>query len=122
LRLVFAQEVIILVSLIHSMAVALHLSETTVAWVPTLAQIAYASGLLLLMPLGDILEKRRLLFILMLLASLGLLISGFSSHIGWIMFGTLITGLFFGFCTTFITTGCKFSPYSAQWSSRWFSD
>ncbi|MCU4482926.1 MFS transporter [Acinetobacter ursingii] len=80
--------------LIHSMAVALHLSETTVAWVPTLAQIAYASGLLLLMPLGDILEKRRLLFILMLLASLGLLISGFSSHIGWIMFGTLITGLF----------------------------
>ncbi|WP_151832058.1 MFS transporter [Acinetobacter ursingii] len=80
--------------LIHSMAVALHLSETTVAWLPTLAQIAYASGLLLLMPLGDILEKRRLLFILMLLASLGLLISGFSSHIGWIMFGTLITGLF----------------------------
>ncbi|MCU4415052.1 MFS transporter [Acinetobacter sp. WU_MDCI_Axc73] len=80
--------------LIHSMSVALDLSETTVAWVPTFAQIAYASGLLLLMPLGDILEKRRLLFILMLLASLGLLISGFSSHIGWIMFGTLITGLF----------------------------
>ena len=80
--------------LIHSMAVALHLSETTIAWVPTLAQIAYASGLLLLMPLGDILEKRRLLFILMLLASMGLLISGFSSHIGLIMLGTLITGLF----------------------------
>ncbi|WP_130802455.1 MFS transporter [Acinetobacter ihumii] len=80
--------------LVHSMALALNLSETTIAWVPTLAQIAYACGLLFLMPLGDILEKRRLLFILMLLASLGLLISGFSSHIGLIMLGTLITGLF----------------------------
>ncbi|MBJ9986657.1 MFS transporter [Acinetobacter sp. S40] len=80
--------------LVHSMALSLHLSETTIAWVPTLAQIAYASGLLFLMPLGDILEKRRLLFILMLLASVGLLISGFSNHIGLIMLGTLITGLF----------------------------
>ncbi|MPW42820.1 MFS transporter [Acinetobacter guerrae] len=80
--------------LVHSMALALDLSETTIAWVPTLAQISYACGLLFLMPLGDILEKRRLLFILMLLASLGLLISGFSSHIGLIMLGTLITGLF----------------------------
>ena len=80
--------------LVHSMALALHLPETTIAWVPTLAQIAYATGLLLLMSLGDILEKRRLLFILMFLASMGLLISGFSSHIGLIMLGTLITGLF----------------------------
>lgn len=43
--------------LVHSMALELHLSETTIAWIPTLAQIAYACGLLFLMPLGDILEK-----------------------------------------------------------------
>ena len=63
--------------LIHSISLSLNLTETTTAWVPTLAQITYACGLLLLMPLGDIIEKRKLLFIFMLLASSGLIISGF---------------------------------------------
>ena len=80
--------------LIHSMSQNLQLPETMVSWVPTLAQIAYACGLLLLMPLGDILEKRRLLFCFMLFAALGLIISGISLHISLLILGTLITGLF----------------------------
>ncbi|TCM67525.1 MFS transporter [Acinetobacter calcoaceticus] len=76
------------------MSLALQLPEATIAWVPTVAQIAYACGLLLLMPLGDIVEKRKLLLILMLLAASGLLLSGFSSHIALIIIGTVITGLF----------------------------
>lgn len=80
--------------LIHSMSQNLQLPETIVSWVPTLAQIAYACGLLLLMPLGDILEKRRLLFCFMLFAALGLIISGISEHISLLILGTLITGLF----------------------------
>lgn len=80
--------------LIHSISLSLNLADTTTAWVPTLAQITYAAGLLFLMPLGDILEKRKLLFIFMLLASIGLIISGFSHNIYLLMFGTIITGLF----------------------------
>ncbi|MCU4317374.1 MFS transporter [Acinetobacter bereziniae] len=80
--------------LIHSMSLSLNISDTTTAWVPTLAQITYACGLLFLMPLGDILEKRKLLFIFMLLAAFGLIISGFSHNIYLLMFGTIITGLF----------------------------
>ncbi|AOA58048.1 MFS transporter [Acinetobacter larvae] len=80
--------------LVHSIAIALQQDETTVAWVPALAQIAYACGLLLLMPLGDILEKRRLLFILMLLAAFGLIMSGFATKVSWLIVGTLITGVF----------------------------
>lgn len=80
--------------LIHSISLNLDLSETTTAWVPTLAQIMYAFGLLFLMPLGDILEKRKLLFTFMLLASIGLIISGFSNNIYLLIFGTIITGLF----------------------------
>lgn len=80
--------------LIHSMSLALDLPEASIAWVPTLAQISYAFGLLFLMPLGDILEKRKLLFCLMLLAAFGLLLSGLSTHIYLILLGTVITGLF----------------------------
>lgn len=80
--------------LIHSIGQSLHLAETTIAWVPTLAQISYACGLVFLMPLGDILEKRKLLFIFMLLASSGLMISGFSHNIYLLLLGTVITGLF----------------------------
>lgn len=80
--------------LIHSISLSFGLTETTVAWVPTLAQITYACGLLFLMPLGDILEKRKLLLIFMLLAAGGLLISGFSSNIYLLLLGTIITGLF----------------------------
>ncbi len=80
--------------LIHSISVSLNLTETTTAWVPTLAQITYACGLLFLMPLGDIIEKRKLLFIFMLLASSGLIISGFSHNIYLLLLGTVITGLF----------------------------
>ncbi len=80
--------------LIHSISVSLDLTETTTAWVPTLAQITYACGLLFLMPLGDILEKRKLLFVFMLLASSGLIISGFSHNIYLLLLGTIITGLF----------------------------
>lgn len=80
--------------LVHSISVNLNLSETTTAWVPTLAQITYACGLLFLMPLGDILEKRKLLFTFMLLASVGLIISGFSHNIYLLLLGTIITGLF----------------------------
>lgn len=80
--------------LIHSMAITLQQPETSMAWVPTLAQITYACGLLFLMPLGDILEKRKLLFTFMLLAAIGLIISGFSHNIYLLMLGTIITGLF----------------------------
>ncbi|MCL9677602.1 MFS transporter [Acinetobacter sp. ACZLY 512] len=80
--------------LIHSIALSLALPETSVAWIPTCAQISYAIGLLVLMPLGDLLEKRQLVVILMVLAACGLLITGSADRLGWMIVGTILTGLF----------------------------
>lgn len=80
--------------LIHSIALSLALPETSVAWIPTCAQISYAIGLLVLMPLGDLLEKRQLVVILMVLAACGLLITGSADRLEWMIVGTILTGLF----------------------------
>lgn len=80
--------------LLHSIALDLHVDDTTAALTVTLSQLAYAFGLLLLVPLGDKLERRGLAVGLMLLAALGLLVSGSATHFGLLVLGTALTGLF----------------------------
>ncbi|WCM86567.1 MFS transporter [Acidovorax sp. NCPPB 3576] len=80
--------------LLHSIAVHLQVSESTAALTVTIAQVAYACGLLLLVPLGDKLERRRLIATLMVLAAVGLFLSGFAEGFALLALGTLMTGLF----------------------------
>jgi predicted MFS family arabinose efflux permease len=65
--------------LLHSIAVDLGISEARASLTVTMAQVSYALGLLLLVPLGDMLERRRLVLGLMLLAALGMLMTGLFS-------------------------------------------
>ena len=80
--------------LLHSIALGLQVSEAQAALTVTLAQVSYALGLLLLVPLGDMLERRRLAVTLMLLAAAGQFISGWAPSLAWLAAGTLMTGLF----------------------------
>ncbi|MET0266211.1 MAG: MFS transporter [Duganella sp.] len=80
--------------LLHSIAVALNVSDAMAALTVTLSQVAYAAGLLLFVPLGDKLERRSLASGLMLLAALGLFISGYAASFTLLVIGTVITGLF----------------------------
>ncbi|WP_311223995.1 MULTISPECIES: MFS transporter [unclassified Acidovorax] len=80
--------------LLHSIATQLRVSESTAALTVTLAQVSYACGLLLLVPLGDKLERRRLIVLLMVLAAAGLFLSGFAGSFAWLAVGTVMTGLF----------------------------
>ncbi|NWK76406.1 MFS transporter [Aquitalea sp. LB_tupeE] len=59
----------------------------------TTAQLGYALGLLLIVPLGDMLERRRLILLMMSLASGGLLISATATSISQLLLGTAIAGV-----------------------------
>jgi predicted MFS family arabinose efflux permease len=80
--------------LLHSIAVDLGISEARASLTVTMAQVSYALGLLLLVPLGDMLERRRLVLGLMLLAALGMMASGMAHSFTLLAAGTLMTGLF----------------------------
>ncbi|WCM94982.1 MFS transporter [Acidovorax sp. NCPPB 2350] len=80
--------------LLHSIALHLGVSEATAALTVTMSQVSYAAGLLLLVPLGDTLERRRLIVALMVLAACGLFLSGFADSFALLAVGTLMTGLF----------------------------
>lgn len=80
--------------LLNSIALALGVSEGLAALTVTLSQVSYAVGLLFLVPLGDKLEQRGLAVSLMLIAALGLLISGYAQNFNMLLIGTLVTGFF----------------------------
>jgi predicted MFS family arabinose efflux permease len=84
--------------LIHSIAQALGVGDSRASYLVTVAQVSYAVGLLFLVPLGDVLDRRRLVAVLMTLGAGGLLLSAASPWtprpFAVLVAGTLMTGLF----------------------------
>ncbi|WP_339344826.1 MFS transporter [uncultured Alcanivorax sp.] len=80
--------------LLHTIADQLSLSYAKAGIIVTTAQASYAVGLILLVPLGDLVERRRLIVIMMLLAMVGLLISASARSLPMLLAGTAMTGAF----------------------------
>ena len=79
--------------LLQILAGAFRIGASQAGWVVTTAQLAYATGLLLIVPLGDRLERRRLIVGLFVLAAIGLGISATASHFAQLLLGTALAGL-----------------------------
>ena len=80
--------------LLDTIAHAFNLSVNQAGFIVTAAQLGYAAGLLFLVPLGDMFERRTLIVSMTLLAAGGMLITA-TSHTLWMMIlGTALTGLF----------------------------
>lgn len=80
--------------LLHSIATGLNVSEAQAAYSVTISQLAYAGGLLFLVPLGDLLDRRKLIVSLMLLAAAGLLLCAITGQIALFWLGSAIAGVF----------------------------
>lgn len=80
--------------LLHTIADAFGVPFGQIGMVVTAAQLSYAVGLILLVPLGDLFERRRLIVVMSLLSATGLVISACAPSLAWLLVGTAITGLF----------------------------
>jgi predicted MFS family arabinose efflux permease len=78
--------------LLSTIAQDLNLSTAAATGIVFTAQLSYAAGLLALVPLADRLERRGLIVTLMLLTTLGLLISALAPSQPWLLAGTAIAG------------------------------
>lgn len=93
--------------LLHTIAQHMGLSMSGVGSVVITAQLSYGAGLLLLVPLGDLFEQRRLIVIMTVLSALGLLLSAFSPSLTWLLLGTAMTGLFSVSAQILVTMGAS---------------
>jgi predicted MFS family arabinose efflux permease len=58
----------------------------------TAAQVGYAAGLILMIPLGDLLERRRLITVLAAITAVGLATAAFSPSVGVFMWAVALVG------------------------------
>jgi Arabinose efflux permease len=80
--------------LLDTIARAFSLSASSAGFIVTAAQLGYAAGLLFLVPLGDMFERRMLIVSMTLLAAGGMLITASSQSLTMMIVGTALTGLF----------------------------
>lgn len=80
--------------LLPTIARAFDLSATGAGFIVTTAQLGYGLGLLFLVPLGDLLERRGLVVGMSLLTAAGLFTTASAPTMGLVLAGTALTGLF----------------------------
>lgn len=80
--------------LLETIARNFSLSASSAGFIVTAAQLGYAVGLLFLVPLGDMFERRAMIVSMTLLAAGGMLITASSQSLAMMIIGTALTGLF----------------------------
>ena len=80
-------------TLVGPISAATGLSTEAAGLIVTLTQVGYAVGLLFIVPLGDLLENRRLVFVALLATSAALVAAAFSANAWVFLLASLCIGL-----------------------------
>jgi predicted MFS family arabinose efflux permease len=78
--------------LLDEMARTCHVTVRGVGLVPTLTQLGYAFGMFLIVPLGDVLPRRRLITVLLLIVAAFLALAGAARNLPWLAVASLLIG------------------------------
>jgi len=96
--------------LLGSLADTFDVSETSASWINISSQLGYGLGLFFIVPLGDMISRRRLLIIMHILAALAVTGAALSNSI--------YTLYFFSVCIGVTSTACQiFVPLAAHMAS-----
>jgi predicted MFS family arabinose efflux permease len=89
-------------------------SDRAIGLVPTLTQLGYALGILLLAPLGDRYDRRRLILAKAALLSAALLLVGAARGIGPLLVASLVTGLSATMAQDIVPAAATLAPESRR--------
>ncbi|MED1738588.1 MFS transporter [Bacillus swezeyi] len=81
-------------TLLVSMGNTFHITAAQAGIIATIAQVGYALGNLMLVPLGDIFERRRLILNLLFLVCLCSAASALAMNFPWLVIANLLLGFF----------------------------
>ncbi|MBW4496941.1 MAG: MFS transporter [Oscillatoria princeps RMCB-10] len=79
--------------LLATIAQSFHAPAHATGLIPTLTQIGYAIGIFLLVPLGDLLERRRLIITMLGLTAIALAAVAISPNLTWLGGASLVLGI-----------------------------
>lgn len=79
--------------LLDTIARAFHSSTTAAGMIVTFTQLGYAAGLLFLVPLGDLFERKRLIIFILLLTAISLVVATISPSLHLFLVASLIVGV-----------------------------
>jgi predicted MFS family arabinose efflux permease len=92
------------------LATDLQVSDRAIGVVPTLTQLGYAAGILLLAPLGDRYDRRRIILAKSLILALALLISGLAPNLNLLLLSSLVIGLSATLAQDIVPTAATLAP------------
>jgi len=92
----------------------LRAGDRLVGLVPTLTQLGYALGILLLAPLGDRYDRRTIILVKAALLSLSLLLGGFAPGITWLLGASLAVGLTATLAQDIVPAAATLAPESQR--------
>jgi predicted MFS family arabinose efflux permease len=78
---------------LSAIAGSLHVTSTAVAWVSTITQLGYATGLLFLLPIGDSVDRKPLIALITLLSSLALVAIPLSPNLAVMLLSSFGLGI-----------------------------
>jgi predicted MFS family arabinose efflux permease len=79
--------------LLETIGRAFHVSEAVSGLIVTITQLGYAAGLVLIAPLGDLLENRRLIATVLFATVIALLAAAFATSFGAFIAASLAIGI-----------------------------